>query len=54
MLVRARAGDVYLYKQVPANVRDPVGEQALRDDFYRSQARFRSARVCTPLLATSS
>ena len=36
------AGDTYLYKQVPSNVRDPVGEAAAQDAFYRSQeARYK-------------
>jgi hypothetical protein len=36
------AGDTYLYKQMPSNVRDPVGDAVLQDSFYRSQeARYK-------------
>lgn len=37
-----RAGDVYVSKQTPSNIRDMVGEAVHRDEFYRPQnARYK-------------
>ena len=33
----ALAGDAYIMKQVPSNIRDPVSEQFNRPEFYRNQ-----------------
>jgi hypothetical protein len=31
------AGDAYIMKQVPSNIRDPVSDQFNRPEFYRNQ-----------------
>lgn len=47
----AYAGDIYVCKQVPSNIRDAVGEAIYRDDFYRPQeSRYKGVQGEKPVV----